>query len=216
MKLVHIIIGLVVIFLSSCTITQEFTFNKDFSGTAKMSIDMGSFMEMMSGMDSTGSSLKEMQDSLDFVFKESAHKLDSIGMENINYGWVEGTQILYMSYDFKNIGELNKALNASNTQSEAVGTSISGKHHVYFTKQGKKKLTYSGPKSNKDISGNKDMESMKDYYKYAVIFKFKRKIKKIDNPNVTLSSNNKKAELKGSMFEIIRPEYNSDITFKLK
>lgn len=216
MKLIQLIIVFFVIFLSSCTITQEFTFNKDFSGTAKISIDMGSFMEMMAGMDSTGGSMKEMQDSLDFVFKESAYKLDSIGVKNINYGWVEGTQILYMSYDFENVEELNKALNASNTQNVAVSKSISNKPHVYFKKLGKKKLSYSGPKSDKDISGNKDMESMKDYYKYAVIFNFKRKIKKIDNPNVTLSSDNKKAELKGSMFEIIRPEYNSDIIFKLK
>jgi hypothetical protein len=107
-------------------------------------------------------------------------------------------------------------LNASNTQNAAVSKSISKEPHVYFTKKGKKTLMYSGPKSDKDVSDNKDMESMKDYYKYAVIFKFKRKIKKIDNPNVTLSSDNKQAELKGSMFEIIRPEYNSDIIFKLK
>jgi len=177
---------------------------------------MASFMEMMSGMDSTGTSSEEMKDSLDFVFKESVHKLDSIGVKNIKYGWEEGSNTLYMSYDFVNLEELNKALNASNTQNAAVSKSISSRPHTYFTKSGKKTLIYKGPKSDKDISGNKDMESMKDYYKYSVIFNFKRKIKKIDNPNVTLSSDKKRAELKGSMFEIIRPEYNSDITFKLK
>jgi hypothetical protein len=216
MKLVYSIIISIVAFFSSCTITQEYTFNKDFSGSSKLSIDMSSFLEMMAGMDSSGTSMQEMQDSLDFVFKESAHKLDSVGVKNINYGWEKGTKILFMSYDFKDLEELNTALNASNTQNTAVSKSISDEPHVYFTKKGKKTLMYSGPKSDKDVSGNKDMESMKDYYKYAVIFNFKRKIKKIDNPNVTLSSDNKRAELKGSMFEIIRPEYNSDITFKLK
>ncbi len=177
---------------------------------------MGSFLEMMSGMDSSGTSMQEMQDSLDFVFKESAEKLDSVGVKNIQFGWEKGTKTLYMSYDFNDLDELNDALNASNTQNNAVSKSISDEPHVYFTKKGKKTLVYSGPKSDKDVSDNKDIESMKDYYKYAVIFNFKRKIKKIDNPNVTLSPDNKRAELKGSMFEIIRQEYNSDITFKLK
>jgi hypothetical protein len=216
MKITNSIIILIAVFFSSCTITQEYTFNKDFSGSAKLSLDIASFMDMMEGMDSTGTSTAEMQDSLDFVFKESAQKLDSVGVKNIQFGWEKNSKILFMSYDFKDLEELNKALNASNTQNAAVSKSISKEPHVYFTKKGKKTLMYSGPKSDKDVSDNKDMESMKDYYKYAVIFKFKRKIKKIDNPNVTLSSDNKQAELKGSMFEIIRPEYNSDIIFKLK
>ena len=216
MKIINSFIVLLIILVSSCTITQEYTFNKDFSGTAKLSIDMASFLEMMAGMDSTGTSVKEMQDSLDFVFNESAQKLDSVGVKNIQFGWEKGTKILFMSYDFEDLEQLNIALNASNTQNTAVSKSLSDKPHVYFTKKGKKTLIYSGPKSDKDISGNADMESMKDYYKYAVVFNFKRKIKKIDNPNVTLSSVNRKAELKGSMFEIIRPEYNSDIMFKLK
>ena len=207
---------LTLVLLSSCTITQEYTFNKDFSGSAKLSIDMASFMEMMGGMDSTGASTKEMKDSLSCVFDKSRQKLDSIGMKNIKYGWKEGTNTLYMSYDFKDLDELNRALNESNTQNTAISKSISDKPHVYFAKKGKKTLMYSGPKSDKDVSGNEDISSMKEYYKYAVIFNFKRKIKKIDNPNVTLSSDKTRAELKGSMFEIIRKEYNSDITFKLK
>lgn len=216
MKILSIIAFLLTICLSSCTITQEYHFNKDFSGTTKLSIDLGTLIEMMAGLDSTGTQNQNMKDSLDFVFKESAQKLDSLGMKNIQYGWEEGTNVLYMSYDFANIDELNKALNASNSQNEAFNKTISDEPHVYFTQKGRKTLIYTGPKSKNDISGNKDMESMKDYYKYAVTFSFDRKIKKIDNPNVVLSDDNKKAELKGSMFEIIREEYNSDITFKLK
>lgn len=216
MKITNSIIIFIILLFSSCTITQEYTFNKDFSGTTKLSIDMTSFMDMMEGMDSTGTSTEEMQDSLDFVFNESAQKLDSVGVKNIQFGWEKDSKILFMSYEFKDLEQLNKALNASSTQNTAISNSISKEPHVYFIQKGKKTLTYTGPKSDKDVSGNKDMESMKDYYKYAVVFKFKQKIKKIDNPNVTLSSDNKQAELKGSMFEIIRPEYNSDITFKLK
>lgn len=215
MKTLNLLIIILVCFFTSCTITQEFSFNKDFSGSAKISIDMGSFMEMMAGMDSTGNSTQDMKDSLDFVFKESSAKLDSIGVTDIDYGWSKKSTILYMSYSFKNLDQLNSALNESSIQGEANKDAAKEKH-VYFTKKGRKTLIYKGPKSEKDISGNKDMESMKDYYKYAVKFNFERKIKKIDNPNFTLSEDNKSAELNGSMFEIIRPEYNSDVVFKLK
>jgi len=200
---------------TSCTITQEYNFNKDFSGNTKLSIDMGSLMEMMSGMDSAGVKTQDMKDSLDFVFKESKAKLDSLGIKNIKYGWEEGTNILFMSYDFDNVETLNESLNASNKGNAAFNQTISSEPHVYFSRKGKT-LTYKGPKSDKDIGNNADMQSMKDYYKYALIFNFQRKIKKIDNPNVKLSNDNKKAELNGSMFEIIRPDYNSDINFKLK
>ena len=43
-----ILIGLLVTFLiTSCTITQEFHFNKDFSGTARLSVDMAMLIGMM-------------------------------------------------------------------------------------------------------------------------------------------------------------------------
>ncbi len=215
MNIIRTVFIFLVITLTSCTITQEFQFNKDFSGNTKLSIDMGSLMEMMAGLDTTGTKTKDMKDSLDFVFKESLVKLDSLGIKNIKYGWEEGTYVLFMSYDFDNIETLNKSLNASNQGNAAFSQTVSAAPHEYFSRNGKT-LTYKGPKSANEMSKNADLESMKDYYKYSLIFNFERKIKKIDNKNVTLSSDNKKAELNGSMFEIISPEYNSDITFKLK
>jgi len=215
MNIIKTIFFFLVISFASCTITQEFQFNKDFSGNTKMSIDMGSLMEMMASVDSAGNKTQDMKDSLDFVFKESLGKLDSLGIKNIKYGWEEGTYVLYMSYDFDDIETLNKSLNASNQGNAAFSQTVSAEPHVYFTRKGKT-LTYKGPKSTNDVGANADLESMKDYYKYSLIFNFERKIKNIDNKNVTISTDNKRAELNGSMFEIIRPEYNSDIQFKLK
>jgi len=214
MKILNTIVIILLISISSCTITQEFNFNKNFSGNTRLAIDMGSLMEMMSGMDSSGVKTQDMKDSLDFVFQESKVKLDSLGIKNIKYGWEEGTNILFMSYDFDNIETLNKSLNAS-SQGSAFGKTLSSEPHTYFTLKGKE-LSYKGPKSSNDVSNNADMESMKDYYKYVLIFNFTRTIKKTDNPKFILSPDNKRAELNGSMFEIIRPEFNSDIKFKLK
>jgi len=215
MKFLKSLVFILAISFTSCTITQEFQFNKDFSGNTRLSIDMGSLMEMMSGMDSSGIQTKNMKDSLDFVFNESKFKLDSMGIKNIKYGWEDGSNILFMSYDFDNIETLNKSINASNKGNAAFGKAINSEPHTYFTLKGKN-LTYKGPKSNNETGNSPDMESMKDYYKYNIVFTFERKIKKSDNPNFVISPDGKKAELRGSMFEIIKPGYNSDITFKLK
>jgi phosphoribosyl-AMP cyclohydrolase len=214
MKILNLFIFICVSFLTNCTIIQEYYFNKDFSGNARISVDMGSLMEMMSGMDSTGTSTKSMKDSMDFIFTESTQKLKDLGIKNIKYGWEEGNNVLYMSYDFDNVDMLNTALTESNSQNKALSKTINTEPQTYFSRKGKT-LMYKGPKSDKEIS-NKEMESMSDYYQYTLIFSFERKVKSVDNPNVKLSPDNKKVELSGSMFKIIRPDFNSDITFKLK
>jgi phosphoribosyl-AMP cyclohydrolase len=214
MKILGFLFILTAFLVHSCTIIQEYHFNKDFSGNTQLSVDMGSFMQMMAGMDSTGASTQNMKDSLDFIFTENVKKLEELGIKNVKYGWKEDSNVLFMSYDFSDIESLNSALNSSNSQNSALSKTLNNEPHTYFSRKGKT-LMYKGPKSEKDVS-NKDMESMADYYQYSLIFNFDRKVKKVDNPNVTISPDNKKVELSGSMFKIIRPDYNSDITFKLK
>jgi len=215
MKKISFIAGLLVLFLTSCTITQEYHFKKDFSGTAKMTIDMGTFMDMMAGMDSTGTQSLDMKDSLDFAFKESAEKLEGIGVSNINYGWQDDDKVMFLSYDFPDIEVLNKAMNASDDGNSAFMKNEDNDDHVYFIRKGKT-LTYEGVKSKNDSINTSEMASMKDYYKYKLIFTFDRKVKKVDNPNISLSENKKEATLSASLFDVIRPEYNSTIKFKLK
>ena len=213
MNVLKTILFLLILTLFSCTITQEYHFNRDFSGSTKLSIDMASFMQMMAGMDSTGNSTQNLHDSLNLVFEESAQKLKDLGVKNIKLGWQENSDILSMSYEFDNIDILNKALNSANEQNAALSKTISTEPHIYFSRKGKT-LNYFGPKSDKESP--KEMESMSEYYQYELIFTFDRKVKKVDNPNVTLSPDGKKVQLKGSMFKIIRSDFNSDIKFKLK
>ncbi len=215
MKRLHSLLFFLVFFFTSCTITQEFHFKKDYSGSAKITIDMGSFLDMMEGMDSLGTQSGNMKDSLDFAFKESAEKLEGIGVKNIEYGWQNNDKVMFLEYDFSDIGTLNKAMNASDNGNTPFMKSEDNDNHVYFTRKGKT-LTYIGIKSNNDSLNSGEMASMKDYYKYKLIFTFDRKIKKIDNPNISLTDNNKKATLNASLFDVVGPEYNSTIKFKLK
>jgi len=215
MKKLHFIIFFLSLIFTSCTITQEFHFKKDFSGSTKIAIDMTTFMEMMAGMDSTGTQSAGMKDSLDFAFKENAEKLKAMGMKNIKYGWQDDDKVMFLSYDFTDIEVLNKALNASDDGNSAFMKSEDNDNHVYFTLKGKT-LTYQGVKSNNDSLNTNEMAAMKDYYKYKLIFTFDRKVKKVDNPNISLTDKNKKATLEASLFDIVTPEYNSTIIFKLK
>ncbi len=215
MKKIYLIIFFLTLIFTSCTITQQFHFKKDFSGTAKITIDMGAFMDMMAGVDSTGTESAGMKDSLDFAFKESAEKLEEIGLKNITYGWQDNDKVMFLTYDFTDIDMLNKALNASDDGNSAFIKNEDNDNHVYFTRKGKI-LTYEGVKSTNDSISAGEMASMKDYYKYKLVFTFDRKIKKVDNPNITVSENKKKATLEASLFDIIEPTYNSSIKFKLK
>jgi hypothetical protein len=213
MKVLKTISLFILIFCSSCTIEQVYHFNKDFSGSTRLSIDMKSFMQMMAGMDSTGKPSLNMKDSLNFLFSENAKALEEIGIKNIKLGWQDSSDVFFMSYDFDNIETLNKAMNSVNSQNATFSNTIGTEAHTYFSTKGKK-LIYKGQKSEKGSS--KEMESMSEYYHYALIFTFDRKIKKVDNPNVMLFPDCKRAELKGSMLEILKADFNSDITFKLK
>ncbi|OQY02303.1 MAG: hypothetical protein B6I20_07105 [Bacteroidetes bacterium 4572_117] len=213
-KLSYILLFIVFIF-TSCTITQEFHFNKDFSGSAKITIDMGTLIDMMAGMDSTGTQSANLKDSLDFAFKESSEKLKGLGVTNVNYGWLDNDKTTYLSYNFPDIETLNKAMNASDDGNTSFMKSEDNDEHVYF-KRKRKTLIYESVKSKKDSVNSKEMASMKDYYKYKLIFTFDRKIKKVDNKNIILSEKNKKATLNASLIDVIKHDYNSIIKFKLK
>ncbi|RLD69600.1 MAG: hypothetical protein DRJ10_21355 [Bacteroidetes bacterium] len=171
MKKLNLFIFLLILFFTSCTITQEFHFKKDYSGSAKIAIDMGTFLDMMAGMDSLGTQSGSMKDSLDFAFKESAKKLDGIGVKNIKYGWQDDDKVMYLKYDFSDIETLNKAMNASDDGNSSFMKSEDNDDHVYFTQKGKT-LTYFGVKSKNDSLNSGEMASMKDYYNYTLKFNF--------------------------------------------
>jgi len=211
-----IFIGLLLVLLTtSCTITQEFHFNKDFSGTAKLSVDMSMFVGVMKGMD-TSSKGNSFSDSLKYAFTESKLKLDSLGATNVKYNWNDSTSVMFLSFDFKDIDMLNVALNATDETNKELTKNESKEPHIYFKRKGRKTLIYEGNKTKSGKKSSKEMSSMKDYYKYNIIFTFDRKIKKVQNSNVLHKEKSKKVELRGNMFDMMKKEYDSKIIFKLK
>jgi len=207
---------LIVLLISSCTITQEFYFNKDFSGSAKLSVDMSMFIGVMQSMD-TSSKSGSLSDSIKYMFEEGKPKLDSVGATNVKYSWSDSAKTMQLSFNFKDIDILNKSLNITKIpNSEVENDSNTTVNHKYFTKIRRKTLVFEEKKTTKKRKTSKEMSSMKEYYKYNIIFVFDRKIKKVENPNISHIKNSKRVELKGNVFDMMKKDYNSKIIFKLK
>jgi len=200
-----------IILLSSCTITQEFHFNKDFSGSYKSAIDMDQLISAMKSMDSSSTEMLDFKDSLDLMLDAANKKLQGIGINNLQAGWTD-KNVMYLSYDFANLDVLNKALNNSSLGEKK---DKSNKYFVFFEKKGKK-LIYHGINPSEVSDEGKDLGVMKDYYKYKVVFTFDRKIKKSNNEKYKISEDRHKATLEAPLFDITKKEFNSSITFKLK
>ena len=118
------------------------------------------------------------------------------------------------SYDFKDIESLNSSMKSSS--GSAFANMGGNTESAYFEIKGKKTLIYTGTKSlDNENSTKSEMESMKDYYKYELSFKFDRNIKKTSNDKAIISSNKKTVQIKGSIFDVIHGGY-CDIKIKLK
>lgn len=225
MKIKHFII--VVIFLSflySCTIKQEYHFNRDLSGTAKSTVDMTMLMGFMKGQMKDGEKKLSMKDSLNNAMGEIEEKFDIEGISNLKTGWNDEETAFFISYDFEDIEALNKVLHSSDFSSnflkdfedkeKKINTTI-----PKFESNGRRKLKFISGKIDvpeQDSTSNQlGMESMTEMYQYEIIFSFDRKIRKFDNPNATLSDDKKTLTLKGSLMDFFSPKYNSDVNFKL-
>lgn len=218
---------LVLFLFASCAITQEYHFNSDFSGSAATKIDLGQMIQFMKSMDTTGKADSGI-DSIEHALDKIADKLKETGVSNIKLGWNEDKTVISLSYDFKNIEILNKTLSETGSGTDILGgmkgmDKIKGmtgtdenKKPPKFTVKGKKKLIYDAPEiTNDTLFNNEQMTSMKDYYKYNLIFSFDRTIKKVNNEHVKLSSDKKSFEFSGSMFEIFAKGFSTDFTVKL-
>ena len=199
------------VFLSSCTVTQEFYFNKDFSGTYKSTIDMSQFIGAIKSLDTSTTGTSDFKDSLNLLLDEANKKLLGTGVSNLKVGWTNN-DVMFLSYDFADIDVLNKALNKSVMAKNENGDR---KDFVYFEQKGKK-LIYNGQSPDDLSDEGKDLGKMKDYYKYKLSFTFERTIKKTDNDKYKISEDRHKATLTAPLFDITKSGFNSKVKFKLK
>lgn len=200
----------------SCVITQEYSFNEDFSGSAKTEIDLSQMLNFISEYDTTESkenTLAGIKDSVNII----ADKIKSAGGKNVKVGLNDANTSVFVYYEFEDVEALNEIAKTNDSKSILKGSihSESGNHPEFKTK--KRKLIYTAPKfPESDTLDMSSMESMKDLYQYNLIFHFSKEIKKVDNKNAEISKDKKSITFKGNIIDMFSPKYNTDFTVKLK
>lgn len=214
--IIHYAAGILFLLLTvtSCTITQEYHFNRDLSGTASTTIDMTALMEFMNSMDTTESS--NSLDTLDENFAETAEQLRELGAENVEFGWKNDEKnIIYLSYKFDDVKTLNEILASQDAATGLAGGDSEGPKAKFINK-GRRKLTYKAPNlSDSELKDNEEIKSMAEYYEFKTIFTFDRKIKKLEAEGYEISDNKKKISNKANLNEMLEDDYTQDFNVKL-
>ncbi len=205
----------IALFIGSCSITQEYHFNKNLSGTYSFEMKMGDLINMIKSMDTTGNAMSSL-DTLDQSFEEIALKYKDSGAKNVKVGWKDDKTTLYINFDFDNIEDLNSVLENSDSKSGMNLFYDNQKTPAKITNKGKRKLSFDFPEFNNDTTSMKDIESMKDYISIETIFSFDRKIKSINNKNAVISNDKMSYKFSGKLDNMLDKDFTMDTDVKLK
>ncbi len=188
----------VILIFISCTIKNEYTFNEDFSGDFKMSIDYSAMKEIMK----------------DDTLKENPFsdiKTDSIpGLDNVQLFSEEN--VMGIKFSFSDLETLNAFLKKSGT---------TDKSDFMGFKQKGKKLMYEHSSNNDKLKDSaNELDEMADVNKMIQIettVNFKGHIiKKVDNKSVTVSDDLKTLTYTYSLEDLINDKKVGNFTVKLK
>ena len=234
MKLRYLFVfSLVALWLSSCTIQQHVHFNRDLSGKVTSTIDLSMLKTMMSQMpkDSGMNSMPmlNMGMMMDSLSKNpEMNKIKDIeGISNVQINMDKKTNVLTMSYEFKNIDALNRAMAQGGTGSPGGGMGMMGsqmpkpkaiKDFKYFTKKGRY-ITFRMPKSEvpKEMeSGMKQNPMMSgEMMRFEYKISFERKIKRVKTENNIFKSDNY-IEYKTNIEELMKEKKPLEVKIKYR
>ncbi len=108
-RLLFLLTALIALLVSSCSVTTELNFNKDYSGDYKMTIDMAELFEMAASFDP---SMGEGENPMDEMMNsEDRARFDSLiatvdGISNADYS-VSEDYVVTLGFDFDDIDALN-------------------------------------------------------------------------------------------------------------
>ena len=186
------------LFLGSCSVQQQFTFKKDFSGSSEVLFDMEAVVGMMKTDSTAGSdSLAMVKQGLSSFNDQLKTMPEQIPLPPQAAGWgisnakfkKQGEGKFSITFDFKNLDGLNKYLQngiAGNDSSAATRPKID-----YFSAKGKT-FTYHIPNLS-GVAGLPNMggASMGDLSKlmtYKTTLNFEKTIRKVTVDNLEVTS----------------------------
>lgn len=213
MKFYKLLAVAAVLLYTSCSITQEYHFNNDFSGNYTFEMNMGDMISMLQSMDTTGAF--NSLDTLDQSFEQIRNEYNNAGAKEVEVGWKNDKTTVFIAFKFDNIESLNTILaNSSNDFNMYSGGTQNGKTN--FTKKGKNILVMDFPETSKDTAVVSSMAGMQDYLTIETIFSFDRAIKSTSNSGGTISEDKKSIKFEGKAEDLLKDGYTMDSQIKLK
>lgn len=205
-----IILIAAVIGFSSCTVTEEISLKKDFSGTYSMKVNMKDMITSLQGFGGD-TLLKGMDDGLKDIEKSTTELNAMEGISNSSAIVDKENHVYGMKFDFADIESLNKAKSKDSGGLKAL-TGESDESHVFFTKKGKK-LNYKFPsiKSDQDVGMGAQMLGSS---KYQIIFISENKVKKVSNKAYTTSSDGKSTKYEIGVMDLLEGKADPDVNLK--
>ncbi len=185
--------------LGSCSISQEYFFNKDFSGTYKMEFDLSGISDIdEGGADDLEISQQEL-DSLKMAF-ENIEGISKVNVETKN-------SVIYVAYSFKDLNALNKSLENFSQDDLSFGdeNKFAFENNVF---------SYNFSEDNMGETPADSVAQMMSFLAYNVKMTFEKKIKTVSNGELNAEENS--VTLEGDLGEIAtsKKSLNLEVTFK--
>jgi hypothetical protein len=238
-KIYFFLFALILILFQSCSMHQKIHFNKDYSGSFKMEIDMTEALAFMSMMDTTGS-MGETD-----MMMEIFGGIDSFGLRE-KYEDIEGISDVYIEpvdegsfiveYKFSNIEALNNSQGQLDDILGDLGSEMGGSEFPAGVNKSpsdfkafrlnKKTLTHvsEAPEGSPmdglgdldDLGGAGMLSGMGEMFDVKMDYSFARKIKKVEAEGLIIEKQDKKFVSTTIDFEKMMNGANYKISFKLK
>ena len=216
---------------SSCfDIMEEYHFNADGSGTAKMLIDVSQMVDMMdafgSSLDSTGEGGESIEEMFDK--NESIENLKRLpGIRNIVNLNDKEKKVIGYSYEFANIEALNNALIAGRDNlglGEMLGagemnTESENENSFTFVKKKFKRTMDMTMPEDDDSEEMQYMEmamAMFKEAKYTTVYSFDRKIRKVKNDAALIGADGKHVTIENNLADLMQGKASNTSEIRLK
>jgi hypothetical protein len=203
-------------FVGCLDITEELTVNKDGSGHFVNTIDavkMSEQMTMLAAMDTTGEMIPKMKYTMDSSFLATALiTKDLKGISNFKLDTSKAF-VYTISYDFKDIQTLNKAIGAGKAAEQ---------QNTFAWEKGKitrKEVPLSLGMGDMNLQDDSQKEMLKGFMadmKYKVIYNFPGKVKNTSNKSFVLSEDKKVLKLDTNFGDILegKIKLGGDVSYK--
>lgn len=219
MRIVYffILIGIIAL-IGSCYIKQEYSFDKNFSGTAVSILDMTALSSFAGeASDSADNPLYEM-DTLKTILEATTTELKKMkGISNVSNSINETNDLLTISYNFANIDKLNQAVKKK-CFSNLCADADSGEEQESLFILKRKKMIYHIPRIESDSleKSQEQLGEMKSFFTYELVLKFEDKVKDVKHPVAKIGDDGKSVIMESNLFDVFSKDFEPDIEIRFK